>query len=449
MMLLGGCSGSGEPGAPGTSPIQLTAAADAVFVGERTQLVAVFDGSGSIEGIGPVQSGVPVDTPILSRTTRFTLRVSNASGEAETSATVEARYRNRIRVLDPAPIAQTAHLAAALPGGRAMVMGGNTSASVNVPDSTLTQIFDAATERFTPGPDLPFTAEAPRTSVVALGSGGFLLVGTGTNAGAGPHGLVITEKFDAAAGTFTRVGDAATDIPLRMATALSDGGALLSGGFTDAVDRYDPTTGQWRAIRPIRQVRALHSATLLRDGRVLIAGGLGCCNPPDPSQVSYLDTAEIYDPATDAFTPAGSMSAARGAHAAALLADGRVLISGGTTGGAAPPPLDTEIFDPASGRFSSAGKLQAPRDSHAAVTLADGRVLVIGGRVPSEISGSPGVGLGSTEIFDPQTGLWSAGPTLAPAFYAATVTLLSNGKVLVFGGQDAAGFPQSAAALFE
>jgi N-acetylneuraminic acid mutarotase len=59
------------------------------------------------------------------------------------------------------------------------------------------------------------------------------------------------------------------------------------------------------------------------------------------------------------------------------------------------------------------------------------------------------VGVTATEIFDPTTGRWSAGPDLDPAFYAATVTLLDNGKVLVFGGQDSGGSPQAAAALFE
>jgi len=93
--------------------------------------------------------------------------------------------------------------------------------------------------------------------------------------------------------------------------------------------------------------------------------------------------------------------------------------------------------------------LQTPRDSHSAVTLTDGRVLIIGGEVPPELARRVGVSVPATEIFDPATGMWSAGPVLDPAFYAATVTMLSNGKVLVFGGQDAGGSPQAAAALFE
>jgi len=196
-------------------------------------------------------------------------------------------------------------------------------------------------------------------------------------------------------------------------------------------------------------VRVGHTATLLRDGRVLVAGGLSCCREPNPSPEFYESTAEIYDPSTDKFAATGSMSAARGNHSAALLPDGRVLIAGGNGNDPAAPPLDTEIFDPATGQFTSAGSLTAPRDSHSAVTLTDGRVLVMAGEVPPEVSGIVGVGVSATEIFDPGTGQWNVGPHLNPAFYAATVTMLSDGKVLVFGGQDAGGSAQAAAALFE
>jgi hypothetical protein len=398
-----------------------------------------------------------VETPPLSRATTFTLRVDRGNEQVEAQATVQANYRNRIRVLGSAPVAQTNHVAAALPDGRAMVMGGRTSESPLVPDSTLTQIFDPATEELARGPDLLFSAGARLfTSVAPLLSGGFLLAGSGLNAPVGALRSVVTQLVDPRPG-LTPVGDVATrGISNRTATPLSDGGALLTGGLTGATnpvsgsaDRYDSADQKWHSLGQMFQVRVGHTATLLRDGRVLIAGGLSCCQVPNPSPEFYTSSAEIYDPATDAFTPTGTMSSARGNHAAALLPDGRVLISGGDGNDPAAPPLGTEIFDPASGQFSSAGDLQAPRDSHSAVTLTDGRVLVIGGEVPPELVGRVGVGVSATEIFDPATGRWSAGPTLDPAFYAATVTLLSNGKVLVFGGEDAGGSPQAAAALFE
>src|SRR2546425_3856618 len=151
-------------------------------------LTAFFDGDrASIDGIGRVQSGVAVETPPLSRATTFTLRVDRGDQQVEARTTVQASYRNRIRVLHGAAVAQTNHLAAALPDGRAIVMGGNTSESPLVPDSTLTQIFDPATEEFAPGPDLLFSVVAGLfTSVAPLQTGGFLLMGSGPNAPVGP-----------------------------------------------------------------------------------------------------------------------------------------------------------------------------------------------------------------------------------------------------------------------
>src|SRR6267378_6795927 len=223
-MALGACSpGDGE--ALSTSPrLALTPAAAAVFVGERTRLTPVFDGDrASIDGIGRVASGVAVETPALSRATTFTLRVDRGAEQVEAQATVQANYRNRIRVLGSAPVAQTNHVAAALPDGRAIVMGGNTSESPLVPDSSLTQIFDPITERFTRGPDLAFSAQAQIFTSVAPLARSFLLVGTGPNTGGGRLHSVITQVFDSAAPEFTRVGDAATPgTSFRTATPLLD-----------------------------------------------------------------------------------------------------------------------------------------------------------------------------------------------------------------------------------
>src|SRR6266481_712155 len=236
-MALGACSpGDGE--ALSTSlRLELTPAAAAVFVGERTSLTPVFDGDrASIDGIGRVLSGVAVETPPLSRATTFTLRVDRGAEQVEAQTTVQANYRNRTRALDIAPVAQTNHVAAALPDGRAMVMGGNTSETPLVPDSTLTQIFDPATEKLARGPDLLFSTEAQLfTSVVPLVSGGFLLAGSGINAPVGALRSVVTQLFDPAVTGLTPVGDAATrGISNRTPTPLSDGGALLSGGLVSA-----------------------------------------------------------------------------------------------------------------------------------------------------------------------------------------------------------------------
>src|SRR5438128_1229310 len=210
VMALGACApGGGEslPTEGASLRLSLTPATAAVFVGERASLMPVFDGDrASIDGIGRVQSGVAVVTPPLSRATTFTLLVDRGDQQVEARTTVQASYRNRIRVLHGAAVAQTNHLAAALPDGRAIVMGGNTSESPLVPDSTLTQIFDPATEEFAPGPDLLFSVEDRLfTSVAPLQTGGFLLVGSGPNAPVGALRSVVTQLFDPAVPGLTPV----------------------------------------------------------------------------------------------------------------------------------------------------------------------------------------------------------------------------------------------------
>jgi hypothetical protein len=195
---------------------------------------------------------------------------------------------------------------------------------------------------------------------------------------------------------------------------------------------------------------------LLPDGRVLVAGGLFCCT----ENTEFLSgAAEIFDPATGSFALTGTLQQARAFHRATLLADGRVLLSGGYV---MPPPQATartaatassEIFDPATGKFSTTNSMQVARVDHSALLLRDGRVLVVAG-----FRAEDGDGIAQTELFDASTGTWSAGPLVPPPAEdflgpppspGSTATLLGNGKVLVFGGRDTFGFPRATAYLLE
>jgi N-acetylneuraminic acid mutarotase len=203
---------------------------------------------------------------------------------------------------------------------------------------------------------------------------------------------------------------------LCTATLLQDGRVLVAGGqiriygsdeFTKSAELYDPPTNTWTATGDMRAARVIDTAVLLPDGRVLVAG--------DHNASAKTNTAEIYNPATGRWDYTGSMSAPHAECQMVLLHNGLVLIPGGQYTDVA------ELYDPRAGTWSVTGRMKNGFTQESTTLLLDGRVLVTEGD--------------TVELYDPTTGMWTYTGAMITSRVYYTQTLLSDGRVLVAGGR--------------
>lgn len=203
--------------------------------------------------------------------------------------------------------------------------------------------------------------------------------------------------------------------------------------------------GTFANLSSMKAARSNHTATMMANGKVLIAGGLG-------SGGAAIASAEFFNPAARAFghfSSVGSMTTTRAYHTATLLLNGKVLLAGGIDNNNT-PLSSAELFDPATNRFTATGSLKNARWLHTATLLGNGKVLIAGGdgsQGPGIDGGTP---LASAEIYDPVAGTFSpVTATMANPRYYHTATLLNNGTVLLAGGQGTGGQKLPESELFD
>jgi len=237
-----------------------------------------------------------------------------------------------------------------------------------------------------------------------------------------------SELYAPATGTWSRTADALNTHRAATATVLPDGRVLVSGlgetwwNDSSSAELYDSVSGTWARAGNMGTPRLYHTATLLPGGRVLVTGGAD-----GEYGGAVLSSAEVYDPASDTWTPTGSMAVARRDHTATLLDNGKVLVTGGTNSGGLLQRL-AEVYDATTGTWSPVGDMAVARAYHTATPLPDGKVLVVGG------GGREWAGGTSAELFNPATGTWTMTASMASPRRYHTATLLHSGRVLVTGG---------------
>lgn len=325
-----------------------------------------------------------------------------------------------------------------LPDGRVLVAGGHAQTRRN-PDGSrwrligTAEVYDPKSETWT----LTGPLVEPRQGVsdlTVLANGKVLLAGEhDTRRGA--------ELYDPAAGTWSATGPLAVGRGMHTTTLLLDGRVLVAGGIDygaegepifASAEIYDPALGTWSTTGAMSGPRFKHRAVRLADGKVLVAGGTDI----EPSNNHPLASAELYDPTTGTWSATGPLVQAREMPAIRLLHDGRVLIAGGAIGkfGSYEALATAEIYDPAAGVWTATGSMARDRTQFPMVTLADGRALAIGGATVPRHSALLGV-----EIFDPASGSWSECAPLAVARWNHRALLMPDGSVLVVGGYNVSG----------
>jgi hypothetical protein len=358
-----------------------------------------------------------------------TILIAGAAAWTTTAVSLAPRSPGRVDRIADMTETRASHAMTRLADGRVYIAGGFAGNDTEDRPFRTTELFDPATNRFTPA--APLADGKTGHSATLLPDGRVLIAGgwTGASATAAFGSAEIHDPVNGRAAekvlpAMRRAGHTATQ--LRDGRVLLVGGVDRGGTELRSAEVFDPRSGKFAAVGEMQHARAAHSATLLPDGRVAIIGG-GDGRYPN---VNVHRSVEIFDPATNRFTVAGELTMARQKHAASLIDGGRIVVIGGSDHRDWRGRYDSaEIFDPATGRSEATSSMSARRFKHtdAIVSLGAGRVLVAGG----------GDGV---EIFEAASGRFhrTAGSLDQARFYSTAVEL-KDGRVLIVGGYSEGG----------
>lgn len=329
------------------------------------------------------------------------------------------------------------HTSTLLRNGQVLIAGGDASSGGSNPLSS-SEIYDPTSGTFSS----PIFLSGPRAlhTATPLPSGHVALIGGYDGTGPYPGGALGTvETYDPDTATFSITGQLITPRYGHTATMLPNGDILIAGGYyisdLASAELYHPPTGTSTPTASMAVARFCPTATRLLDGRVLIAGG------GRPENNDLIVSAEVYDPNSGTFSMTGSMTTERPFGTATVLDSGKVLVTGvnaySFVAGSGP---SSEIYDPFSGAFAPTNDMLLPAMWHAATPLPNGGILLTGGH-PSD----PPV----AQLYDPLTGAFHyAGFLVSGRRVLHTSTLLNDGNVLLAGGQDYSNNSTSSAELW-